>query len=52
MGLSWQQGPLSPGATGCFLVPEALPQRLRPLPRRARNSTVTVSYPFDRSIVD
>jgi hypothetical protein len=25
MGLSWQQGPLSPGAIGRFLVPEPLP---------------------------
>src|SRR6266700_2320942 len=28
MGLSWQQGPLSPGAIGRFLVPEPLPERL------------------------
>jgi uncharacterized protein (DUF427 family) len=28
MGLSWQQGPLSPGALGRFLVPEPLPDRL------------------------
>jgi uncharacterized protein (DUF427 family) len=28
MGLSWQQGPLSPGAVGRFLVPEPLPERL------------------------
>ena len=28
MGLSWQQGPLSPGAVGRFLVPEPLPKRL------------------------
>jgi len=28
MGLSWQQGPLSPGAIGRFFVPEPLPQRL------------------------
>ena len=28
MGLSWQQGPLSPGANGRFLVPEPLPTRL------------------------
>ena len=28
MGLSWQQGPLSPGAIGRFLVPEPLPKRL------------------------
>jgi len=39
MGLSWQQGPLSPGAIGRFLVPERLPQRLlyaEPLRRRMR----------------
>ncbi len=37
MGLSWQQGPLSPGAVGRFLVPEPLPKRLlylEPLRRR------------------
>ena len=28
MGLSWQQGPLSPGVIGRFLVPESLPKRL------------------------
>src|SRR5215472_3027902 len=28
MGLSWQQGPLSPGAVGRLLVPEPLPERL------------------------
>ena len=28
MGLSWQQGPLAPGALGRFLVPEPLPKRL------------------------
>ena len=28
MGLSWQQGPLSPRAIGRFLVPEPLPKRL------------------------
>jgi uncharacterized protein (DUF427 family) len=28
MGLSWQQGPLSTGAVGRFLVPEPLPKRL------------------------
>src|SRR5215469_16425544 len=28
MGLSWQQGPLSPGAFGRFLVPDPLPKRL------------------------
>jgi uncharacterized protein (DUF427 family) len=39
MGLSWQQGPLSPGANGRFLVPEPLPGRLlyaEPLRRRMR----------------
>src|SRR5215475_8217269 len=28
MGLSWQQGPLSPGAIGRFLVADPLPKRL------------------------
>jgi uncharacterized protein (DUF427 family) len=28
MGLSWQQGPLAPGAAGRFLVAEPLPERL------------------------
>ena len=39
MGLSWQQGPLSTGANGRFLVPEPLPKRLlyvEPLRRRMR----------------
>jgi len=39
MGLSWQQGPLAPGATGRFLVPGPLPDRLmyaEPLRRRMR----------------
>jgi uncharacterized protein (DUF427 family) len=39
VGLSWQQGPLSPGAIGRFLVPETLPKRLlyaEPLRRRMR----------------
>jgi uncharacterized protein (DUF427 family) len=39
MGLSWQQGPLAPGAVGRFLVPEPLPGRLlyaEPLRRRMR----------------
>jgi uncharacterized protein (DUF427 family) len=39
MGLSWQQGPLSPGTIGRFLVAEPLPQRLlyaEPLRRRMR----------------
>jgi hypothetical protein len=37
VGLSWQQGPLLPGAIGRFLVPEPLPKRLlwaEPLRRR------------------
>jgi uncharacterized protein (DUF427 family) len=39
MGLSWQQGPLSPGAIGRFLVPVPLPHRIlyvEPLRRRMR----------------
>lgn len=39
MGLSWQQGPLSPRAIGRFLAPEPLPKRLlyaEPLRRRMR----------------
>src|SRR5579875_115660 len=39
MGLSWQQGPLAPGAAGHFLVPGPLPERLlfaEPLRRRMR----------------
>ena len=39
MGLSWQQGPLSPGAIGRFLMPEPLHKRLlyaEPLRRRMR----------------
>ncbi len=39
MGLSWQQGPLSPGAIGRLFVPEPLPKRLlyaEPLRRRMR----------------
>jgi uncharacterized protein (DUF427 family) len=39
MGLAWQQGPLAPGATGRFLVPAPLPERLlfaEPLRRRMR----------------
>lgn len=39
MGLSWQQGVLSPRSTGRFLVPDPLPERLlfaEPLRRRMR----------------
>jgi uncharacterized protein (DUF427 family) len=39
VGLSWQQGPLSTGAIGRFLVPDPLPKRLlyvEPLRRRMR----------------
>ena len=39
MGLSWQQGPLAPGAVGRFLVPIRSPERLlyaEPLRRRMR----------------
>ena len=40
MGLSWQQGPLSPGAISRFLVPDPPPKRLlyaEPLRRRISN---------------
>jgi uncharacterized protein (DUF427 family) len=39
MGLSWQQGPLSTGAIGKFLLPQPLPKRMlyvEPLRRRLR----------------
>jgi uncharacterized protein (DUF427 family) len=39
MGLSWQQGPIAPGAIGRFLVPGPLPERMpfaEPLRRRMR----------------
>jgi len=39
VGLSWQQGPLSPAAIGRFLVTEPMPRRLlyaEPLRRRMR----------------
>jgi uncharacterized protein (DUF427 family) len=39
VGLSWQQGPLSTGAIGRFLLPEPLPKKLlyvEPLRRRMR----------------
>jgi uncharacterized protein (DUF427 family) len=39
MGLSWQQGPLAPGAIGRLLTPDPLPERLlfaEPLRRRMR----------------
>src|SRR5262249_33077156 len=39
VGLPWQQGPLSPGAIGRFLVPEPLSKRLlyvEPLRQRMR----------------
>jgi len=39
MGISWQQGPLAPGAIGRFLTPDPLPDRLlyaEPLRRRMR----------------
>ena len=39
MGLSWQQGPLAPGAVGRFLVPDPLPEGMlfaEPLRRRMR----------------
>src|SRR5215469_3910814 len=40
MGLSWQQGPLSPGAIGRFLVPEPLPARLLYVERLRRRMRV------------
>jgi uncharacterized protein (DUF427 family) len=40
MGLSWQQGPLSPGAIGQFLVPEPLPERLLYVERLRRRMRV------------
>ena len=39
MGLSWQQGPLAPGAIGHFLTDQPLPDRLlfaEPARRRMR----------------
>ena len=44
MGLSWQQGPLAPGATGRFLVPDPLPERMlfaEPLRRRTESALPT-----------
>ncbi|QIG94752.1 MULTISPECIES: DUF427 domain-containing protein [unclassified Bradyrhizobium] len=40
MGLSWQQGPLSAGALGRFLVPEPLPKRLLFVERLRRRMRV------------
>ncbi|MBR0799579.1 DUF427 domain-containing protein [Bradyrhizobium jicamae] len=40
MGLSWQQGPLSSGAIGRFLVPEPLPGRLLYVERLRRRMRV------------
>jgi uncharacterized protein (DUF427 family) len=40
MGLSWQQGPLSTGAIGRFLVPEPLPNRLLYVERLRRRMRV------------
>src|ERR1700754_2694432 len=40
MGLSWQQGPLSTGAIGRFLVPEPLPKRLLYVERLRRRMRV------------
>jgi uncharacterized protein (DUF427 family) len=40
MGLSWQQGPLSTGALGRFLVPEPLPKRLLYVERLRRRMRV------------
>jgi uncharacterized protein (DUF427 family) len=40
VGLSWQQGPLSTGAIGHFLVPEPLPKRLLYVERLRRRMRV------------
>ena len=40
MGLSWQQGPLSTGAIGRFLVPEPLPKKLLYVERLRRRMRV------------
>ena len=40
MGLSWQQGSLSTGAVGRFLVPEPLPKRLLYVERLRRRMRV------------
>lgn len=40
MGLSWQQGPLSTGAIGRFIVPESLPSRLLYVERLRRRMRV------------
>jgi uncharacterized protein (DUF427 family) len=40
VGLSWQQGPLSAGAIGRFLVPEPLPKRLLYVERLRRRMRV------------
>ncbi|WP_338823400.1 DUF427 domain-containing protein [Bradyrhizobium septentrionale] len=49
MGLSWQQGPLSAGALGRFLVPEPLPKRLLFVERLRRRMRVRFA---DRWIAD
>ena len=40
MGLSWQQGPLSTGAIGRFIVPETLPSKLLYVERLRRRMRV------------
>jgi len=40
VGLSWQQGPLSAGAIGRFLVPEPLPKKLMFVERLRRRIRV------------
>src|ERR1700754_2790942 len=40
MGLSWQQGPLSPEAIGRFLVPQPLPERILYVERLRRRMRV------------
>jgi len=46
MGLSWQQGPLSPRAIGRFLVPDPLPKRLLYAERLRRRMRVRFGGTF------
>jgi hypothetical protein len=48
MGLSWQQGPLSTGAIGRFLVPEPLPKRPLYVERLRRRMRVRFGGDLDR----
>ncbi len=51
MRLSWQQGPLAPGAIGRFLVPEPLPRLLyaEPLRRACVSGLAAPSSPTART---